>query len=417
MADSVINVASKSIKLIDNGDGTYSLASAGVDRGAIQGLVTSGTVTTLQDSSKNLLVNSLQGKSVKIIIDGVEYIREIISNTADTLTFANIVAKVAATAVVEKAGAGKVTITAVPEGDYANDYEVVVVDGVGPSADTEAAFANGVLTITLGTDAGTAASVTLGSGDDGTLTITRKEAGVSDYFVSVAVSLGTDSPMSVQWTGDSIGITLGTDGTGAPDNAKNTVALIADAINNDGQLGALFTAVASGQGTGALDADDETVQTDFAGGVDPVVNATAADVAAEVDALTGFSAVVDSAGLLEALVDPVAFSGGVDEIAPGAGDEYFVFDGESVSLSGSKVEQASAQDTQVATTAKTYTKAAGASQMEVYCETGYIRVRTDGEACTSTTGEPIAAGFGSGWQADSISVYFIQESVITVVSR
>ena len=89
----------------------------------------------------------------------------------------------------------------------------------------------------------------------------------------------------------------------------------------------------------------------------------------------------------------------------------------TVQLSGSKVEQASAQDTQVATTAKTYTKAAGASQIEVYCETGYIRVRTDGEACTSTTGEPIAAGFGSGWQADSISVYYIQESVITVVSR
>ena len=88
-----------------------------------------------------------------------------------------------------------------------------------------------------------------------------------------------------------------------------------------------------------------------------------------------------------------------------------------MSLSGSKAEQASAQDTQVATTAKTYTKAAGASQMEVYCETGYIRVRTDGEACTSTTGEPIAAGFGSGWQVDSISVYYIQESVITVVSR
>ncbi len=86
-------------------------------------------------------------------------------------------------------------------------------------------------------------------------------------------------------------------------------------------------------------------------------------------------------------------------------------------LSGSNPEQASAQDTQVATTVKTYAKPVGASQIEVYCETGYVRVRTDGEACTSTTGEPIAAGFGSGWQADSISVYFIQESVITVVSR
>jgi hypothetical protein len=88
-----------------------------------------------------------------------------------------------------------------------------------------------------------------------------------------------------------------------------------------------------------------------------------------------------------------------------------------VTLSGSKPEQASAQDTQVATTTVTYTKAVGATQMEVYCETGYVRVRTDGQPCTGTTGEPIAAGFGSGWLVDSISVYFIQESVITVVSR
>lgn len=365
MADSVLNIGSKSLKVVDNGDGTFSLSAASIDMGAIQGLATGGTVTTLQDSSKNLLVNSLQGKSVKIIIDGVEYIREIISNTADTLTFANIVAKVAATAVVEKAGAGKVTITAVPEGDYANDYEVVVEAGTGPSADTVAAFANGVLTITLGTDAGTAAAVALGSGNDGTLTITCKEAGVNDYFVSVAASLGLSAPMSVQWTGDSIGITLGTDEAGAPDNAKNTVDLIADAINNDGQLGALFTAVASGQGTGALDADDETVQTDFAGGVDPVVDATAADVVTEVDALTGFSAVVDSAGLLEALVDPVAFSGGVDEVKPTAGDGYFIFGGESVQLSGSNLTE---QKTQADAVANVITFVGDINAIEIYHE-------------------------------------------------
>ena len=88
-----------------------------------------------------------------------------------------------------------------------------------------------------------------------------------------------------------------------------------------------------------------------------------------------------------------------------------------VTLSGSKVEQASAQDTQVATTAKTYTKAAGASQLEVYVESGYIRVRTDGQPCTSTTGEPIAAGFGAAWRADSISIFYVQESIVTVVSR
>jgi hypothetical protein len=88
-----------------------------------------------------------------------------------------------------------------------------------------------------------------------------------------------------------------------------------------------------------------------------------------------------------------------------------------VTLSGSKAEVASAQDTQIATTAVTYTKSAGASQIEVYVESGYIRVRTDGEACTSTTGEPIAAGFGSAWQVDSISIFYVQESIVTVVSR
>ena len=86
-------------------------------------------------------------------------------------------------------------------------------------------------------------------------------------------------------------------------------------------------------------------------------------------------------------------------------------------LTGSSVEQASAQDTQVATTVVNYNRAAGATQMEVYCESGYVRVRTDGVVCTDITGEPLAPGFGAGWAVESISVYYIQESVITVVSR
>lgn len=88
-----------------------------------------------------------------------------------------------------------------------------------------------------------------------------------------------------------------------------------------------------------------------------------------------------------------------------------------ISLSGSNPEKGSVQDTQPATTAKIYNRAAGASRMEVYCESGYIRVRTDGQPCTSTTGEPIAAGFGAAWNAESISVFYVQESILTVVSR
>ena len=90
---------------------------------------------------------------------------------------------------------------------------------------------------------------------------------------------------------------------------------------------------------------------------------------------------------------------------------------QNVQVTGSNAEQASAQDTQVVTTVKTYARAVGASRIELYCESGYVRVRTDGQPCTSTTGEPVAPGFGAAWDVDSISVYYIQESVITVVSR
>lgn len=91
--------------------------------------------------------------------------------------------------------------------------------------------------------------------------------------------------------------------------------------------------------------------------------------------------------------------------------------GSGVQLTGSKAEVASEQDAQVATSVKTYTRPAGASQIEVYCETGYIRVRTDGQPCTSDTGEPLGAGFGAAWTVESISVFCVQESVYTVVIR
>ncbi len=87
-------------------------------------------------------------------------------------------------------------------------------------------------------------------------------------------------------------------------------------------------------------------------------------------------------------------------------------------LIGSKPEMESAQYTDPATTVTEYTRPAESSIIEVYCEAGYIRVRTDGQPATSTTGEPIAAGFGGGWNGDtSISVFCVQESVYTVVSR
>ena len=88
-----------------------------------------------------------------------------------------------------------------------------------------------------------------------------------------------------------------------------------------------------------------------------------------------------------------------------------------VEIQACKPEVSSSQDSQIATTAKTYARTEGASQIEVYVESGYARVRTDGQPCTSTTGEPIASGFGSAWKTGSISIFYVQESIVTVVSR
>lgn len=86
-------------------------------------------------------------------------------------------------------------------------------------------------------------------------------------------------------------------------------------------------------------------------------------------------------------------------------------------LTGSTVEVDSFQDTNVATTVEEYTKVAGATKIEIHCESGAIRTLSSGDACTATTGTPVPAGDAVAYNEDSVSVYFVQESIVTVVSR
>ncbi len=90
---------------------------------------------------------------------------------------------------------------------------------------------------------------------------------------------------------------------------------------------------------------------------------------------------------------------------------------ERVRLGGVKAEIESEQFTRDPTDVTTHDLPEGATQLEIYCESGYIRVCTNGDDCTATTGEPIAPGFGAGWSVPSVSVFPVQESVYTVVSR
>ena len=86
-------------------------------------------------------------------------------------------------------------------------------------------------------------------------------------------------------------------------------------------------------------------------------------------------------------------------------------------LVGNSAEVDSVQYAEPAGTTVTYSLADGASKIELYLESGYVRVRTDGQPATATTGEPLGEGFGACWAVDSISVYCVEDSVFTVVSR
>jgi len=88
-----------------------------------------------------------------------------------------------------------------------------------------------------------------------------------------------------------------------------------------------------------------------------------------------------------------------------------------VSQKGSKVEISSMQENNLAETEKTYAKATGANEIEVYIESGYARIRTDGNQATATTGEPLGEGIMASYAVDSISIYFVSDTTLTVVNR
>ena len=155
------------------------------------------------------------------------------------------------------------------------------------------------------------------------VTITCKEVGDVDYSVIVSLSETPDFPLTATLFADgTMYITLGTDENGDPDATKNTADLIAALINGAPTTKDVFTAVASGDGSGVF--SDAIAAVLFEGGVDPVINATAADVASAVDDLEEFSAAATTPGVLEALDDPVQFADGVDEVKPIEKTEYYI---------------------------------------------------------------------------------------------
>jgi len=136
------------------------------------------------------------------------------------------------------------TITIVDNTATALSIEVVV--GATGATALSAAYATNKITVTLGTYL----VGTIGSGDDGTITIVDSTA--SALSIEAVVAESSDQPLSASESGGKITVTLGTDGSGLPDDTKNTATLVAAAISGIG--GATWTATASGTGATPISA-------------------------------------------------------------------------------------------------------------------------------------------------------------------
>jgi hypothetical protein len=163
------------------------------------GMATSGTKSTIVDATKNFITNMLTGAIAEIDIGNTKYFRKVLSNTNTS----------------------------------------IAIDII----------------------AGTPASGVIGSGANGTVTASSVNDGIggNEYTIQALLGVGANVTMSVLLTGLNLVVTLGTNGAGTIDMAKNTAALIATAIDALPE----FTAVASGTGADSLNG---TTVIDFTGG-------------------------------------------------------------------------------------------------------------------------------------------------------
>jgi hypothetical protein len=123
---------------------------------SIHGIATSGATNGLTDTSKNLVVGALIGKTIKIKRGDAEYVRTIIGNTINTIFFEDLEAPVNATATIGsgEGGEGQIVITRIGDGAGAagNLDSVVLVHGNTNTGEVHATYADNVLTITVDTN-------------------------------------------------------------------------------------------------------------------------------------------------------------------------------------------------------------------------------------------------------------------------
>jgi hypothetical protein len=106
------------------------------------------------------------------------------------------------------------------------------------------------------------ATAEIGAGENGVVTVTVDDYGTegNDYTIEVVVGDGNSVDLSAELTGTAIVVTLATDGSGDPDDTKNTATLVTAAIE------ALTGVSAEASGTGATALTTAEAEQSFAGG-------------------------------------------------------------------------------------------------------------------------------------------------------
>lgn len=98
----------------------------------IEGMATEGGINYLMDDTKNFLDNSLKGKLITFTLDGIQYMRKILGNTADTIMFDVTAPHVNAFIIVGTGEESEGQFTISCRGDLAgsvgNDYSFQVLE-------------------------------------------------------------------------------------------------------------------------------------------------------------------------------------------------------------------------------------------------------------------------------------------------
>jgi hypothetical protein len=212
------------------------------------GIATGGSKTTIVDTSKDYPNDLLIGKVAEVIVDGITYLRDITDNTNTTITI-NTLPGNEAYVNIGSGGNGTVTITAEQEDDLYNTHTVEVVAGNTENGALSAAMVDNDLVVTLGMGYGDNATTTIGSGDNGVVTPLVLVAGSAgnNYTIAVDASLATpDRALGSTLVGNDLTILLATEANakanatmGTGDNGVVTIEV--DAAGSGGNSYALST--------------------------------------------------------------------------------------------------------------------------------------------------------------------------------